>query len=555
MERDRIGREEMVFLPCRATHQIKPRSLRVLENDNLYAIYSPHIKQDIGFLRKWLKTFVISNRAHFEESASEYLQSQGMSLDIWMDAISDGCKGDTLMLYGLSMILDIHTVVHLCNGKIWTTMESPPDDHSDLISKCLIHVAYVGRGLFVELVKREKPLEVIKSKDGLLSYVVGELTVTEQSSFDKILRTGLGTSTTKELLPVDLSVPRNKSTDNKSSENTPIDLTIGLEHKSDNLKQLISSKIVKEPTAIDEQSSVMLNKSTVDQPIPEKSTLSSENKFSYMKILGKKSLKVSLKTLKVTSAMQTVHVTQKLMDNLPTSRYRQNWDIYIPADEGVESDTTLIYWPLSEDSDSDHARLDILTVPPSGATRKMPKFNINWHCLRRRKPRYWFKCKVKDSDSTFSTIRGWNFHHSYVHRKIILKCEICGQKFTSPSAHKSAHVPRTNICTVCNKAFPFKSGLRQHMIVHKKQKRHRCFAGNCNTIYKWASDLNRHVKTHVDRRHQCPDCNYSSREERLFKRHLKKNINVFKYKCMYCTFKTKWPNPFKRHITQCKAKH
>ena len=215
------------------------------------------------------------------------------------------------------------------------------------------------------MVKQEKPLEVIKSKDGLLSYVVGELTVTEQSSFNKILRKGLGTSMTKELLPVDLSVPRNESTDNKSPDNTPIDLTIGLEHKFDNLKQLISSEIVKEPTAIDEHSSAMLDKSIVDQPIPEKPTLSSENKFSYMKILGKKSLKVSLKTFKVTSATQTVHVTQKLMDNLPTSRYRQNWDIYIPADEGVESDTTLIYWPLSEDSDMDRARLDILTIPPS----------------------------------------------------------------------------------------------------------------------------------------------------------------------------------------------
>ena len=144
LEQDQISREEMVSLPCRGTHQIKPQSLWVLENDNLYAIYSPHIKQDIGFLRKWLKTFVISNRAHFEESASDYLQSKGMSLDIWMDAISDGRKGDTLTLYGLSMILDIHTVVHLSNGKIWTTMESPPVDHSDLISKCLIYVAYVG---------------------------------------------------------------------------------------------------------------------------------------------------------------------------------------------------------------------------------------------------------------------------------------------------------------------------------------------------------------------------------------------------------------------------
>ena len=335
-----------------------------------------------------MKTFVISNRAHFEESALDYLQSKGMSLDIWMDAISNGRKGDTLMLYGLSMILDIHTVVHLRNGKIWTTMESPPDDHSDLISKCLIHVAYVGRGLFVELVKREIPLEVIKSKDGVLSYVVGELSVTEQSSFDKILRTGLGTSTSKDLSPVDLSVPHNKSIVNKPSENTPIDLTIGLDHKSDNLEQLISSEIAKEPTVIDEHSSTQLDKSTIGQITPEKT--------SYMKLLGRRSLKVSLKTLEVTSVMQTVHVTQNLMDNLPISRYHQNWDKYIPADEGAESDTTLIYWLLSEDSDSDHVRLDILTVPPSQVTRKRPRFNINWHGLHRRKPRYWFKCKVNE---------------------------------------------------------------------------------------------------------------------------------------------------------------
>ena len=55
MEWDRISREEMVSLSCRATHQIKPQSLQISENGNLYAIYSPHIKQDIGFLPKWLK--------------------------------------------------------------------------------------------------------------------------------------------------------------------------------------------------------------------------------------------------------------------------------------------------------------------------------------------------------------------------------------------------------------------------------------------------------------------------------------------------------------------
>ena len=232
MERDKISREEMVSLPCWATHQIKPRSLRIHENDNLYVIYSPHIKQDIDFLRKWLKTFVISNCAHFEECASEYLQSKGMSLDIWMDALCDGRKGDTLTLYGLSMILDVHTVVHLHNGKIWTTMDSPPDDHADLISKCLIHVAYLGRGLFVELVKHEKLLEVIKSVNGACSYVVGELMIIEQKTFDKTLRTGLGAGINMEDVPVDLSMPHTKLTEDKTVEITPVDLSTTSHHSN-----------------------------------------------------------------------------------------------------------------------------------------------------------------------------------------------------------------------------------------------------------------------------------------------------------------------------------
>ena len=276
----------------------------------------------------------------------------------------------------------------------------------------------------------------------------------------------------------------------------------------------------KELTVFEENVFMQLAKPTTDQSTTERVILHGENKYPYMDILGEMSLKVAVQKYKVISETQTIHITRNLMDNLPTSKYRKGWDTYIPADEGAESDTTLIYWPLSDDSDSDHVRLDPPIVSTSCVSRKKPTFNINWHGLCWRKPKYWFKCKVSMCDSTFSTICGWNFHHSYVHRNIILKCETCGRKFTSPSthcAHKSAHVPRTNICTICNKAFPFKSGLRQHMIVHIKQKHHRCFAGNCKRSYKWASDLNHHVKTHVDRRHQCHDCDYSSREERLFK--------------------------------------
>ena len=284
MERDKISREEMVSLPCWATHQIKPRSLRIPENDNLYAIYSPHIKQDIDFLCKWLKTFVISNRAHFEECASEYLQSKGMSLDIWMDALCDGCKEDTLTLYGLSMILDVHTVVHLCNRKIWTTMDSPPDEHSDLISKCLVHAAYLGQGLFAELVKCDKPLEVIKSDNGARSYVVGELTTVEQKTFDKTLRTGLGACINNENVLVDLSVPHTNLTENKIAEVTPMDLSITSHHKNKQveiqscslkhdsthyLEPSTLSGIAQESMVIDKITSKKIGESTDDQSTSE----------------------------------------------------------------------------------------------------------------------------------------------------------------------------------------------------------------------------------------------------------------------------------------------
>ena len=350
-------------------------------------------------------------------------------------------------------------VIHLCNGKIWTTMDSPPDEHSDLISKCLVHAAYLGSGLFVELVKRDKPLEVIKLDNGVHSYVVGELTIIEQKTFDKTLRTGLGACINNENVPVDLSVPHTNLTENKIAEVTPMDLSITSQHKNKQveiqscglkhdfthyLELSTSSGIVQESMLTDKITSKKIGESTDDQNTSELATLRCKNRHPYMEILGKMSLKVSVQRYKITNKRQTIHITQNLMNNLPSSKYCKGWDIYIPTDEGSESDTTVIYWPLTDESDSEHGKLDIrIPSTTTHISRQKPTFNVNWHGICREKPRYWFKCKVSTCDSTFSTIRGWNFHHSYVHRSIIFKCEICGQKFTSPSAHR-AH---TQECT------------------------------------------------------------------------------------------------------------
>ena len=57
-----------------------------------------------------------------------------MTLEVWLDTIKEGRKGDILSPYGLSLLLDIHTVVHLHNGGIWTTLKTVPNDHDEVIS-------------------------------------------------------------------------------------------------------------------------------------------------------------------------------------------------------------------------------------------------------------------------------------------------------------------------------------------------------------------------------------------------------------------------------------
>ena len=104
-------------------------------------------------------------------------------------------------------------------------MDSRPNDHAELISKCLIHVAYLGCRLFMELVKCDKPLEVIKSVNGACSYVIGELTIVEQEAFDKTLKTGLGVGINRDDAPVDLNMPHTKPKEQKMSEMTPMDLS------------------------------------------------------------------------------------------------------------------------------------------------------------------------------------------------------------------------------------------------------------------------------------------------------------------------------------------
>ena len=55
-------------------------------------------------------------------------------------------------MFTLCALTSRHAMVHLRNGNLWTTVDSPDSyDHDELLSICDIHLAYIGNGQFAEL--------------------------------------------------------------------------------------------------------------------------------------------------------------------------------------------------------------------------------------------------------------------------------------------------------------------------------------------------------------------------------------------------------------------
>ena len=194
----RVLRSEMVELSCRSTHCIKARSTKVHENDNLYELFRKFTNKDVKFMRQWLKLFSISNQQNLEVRARRYLASKGLAFDNWMTSITDGMKGDILVLYTLCMLFDKHAIVHLRHGLVWSTLEDLSQDHYVDLKKCELHLCYVGRGLFVELMERETPLEIVKDTEAVQSLIIGELSTTEEQTIRLIETAGLGIAISKE---------------------------------------------------------------------------------------------------------------------------------------------------------------------------------------------------------------------------------------------------------------------------------------------------------------------------------------------------------------------
>ena len=63
-------------------------------------------------------------------------------------------------------------MIHLHNGNLWTTINTVNSNHDELLSKCEIHLAYIGNGQFYELKPRLSGTTVVSgttTRDGNLT--------------------------------------------------------------------------------------------------------------------------------------------------------------------------------------------------------------------------------------------------------------------------------------------------------------------------------------------------------------------------------------------------
>ena len=523
-ETNKIPKEELEQLCCRATHCIRLKVTTHAENNNLYNISALYAGQDCEFMRRWLKFFMTTVYPRNFEVAGHYcLMPKGLTLDIWVDGIEDGCKGDFLALYSLNLMLDMHTVVHLRNDRLWTTFKDQSLSHDELLRICNFHLVYLGQGLFVELTERIRSLAIVEENADTKSVVIGELTFDEQDTLNKVIYHGLGVG-------IDRSREQICSITHTAGDEISRDVTIKEE------PEVITTQIDYEKLEHEfnlKKFSIRCNRAEVMQYLESRHQLAPGKSMIVKKC--EKSVRVHVHKLNLRT-LTSIKLSPEMLRKLQ-----------VPID--YDSDKTKDYWPLEHST----AFEPILVSEPKKAVKTLKRrirskpskggFNISVHGVKKCKRRTYLSCKVAGCKTKFNSVKAWNAHHRQLHRDTKLKCNLCNKEFKTPSFmrdHTYIHSDKKFKCNLCGRVFAFKSSLQIHCQSHLKARLFKCFAKDCKHEYKWAQDLHRHVQKHLKCVYGCNICDYTTYEKRLIKRHRVKHEETTYYDCANCEFKCKY---------------
>ena len=541
-ETQKIQKEAIEHLCCRLTHCVKLKHVEHEDGDILYNIFAINIGQDCEFFRRWLYHFMVEVfPKNFAGIGSTYFQSKGLSFQQWAAGILGNIKADFFALYGLCLLTDKHVVVHLKDGKIWTSLKNPRDDHDKILEMCQFHLVYLGRNLFVELTKRLNPIQIIESSDDVKVISLGELTFDECATLDKVIQQGLGAGVHR-IPGITVHSKHGSEVIMKQELNEETNI-ISVEKSTGDPKPHCSRDC-----NLEEENQKTKEKDSLPETVGPQETETEKETFILEKpdTMKLKVAKIWIKKLDL-KGKGTVKLSGKNLEDL----------------ECYSSDDTIEYWT----GEPTEFNLEIIEDRPEKIQKlNMPKkrlisgkpskagFRLTTHGVKKRKRRTYVKCIVPGCKEKFPSVKNWNTHHRQYHKGWKLDCKRCQKQFRTPLAmrdHMYIHTDKLFNCSECDKKFAFKSTLQAHKKAHSKVKMHSCFSGGCAKKYKWAQDLHRHIKKHLNIVFHCSVCDYSSHEKRRVKGHFIKHIDIKKYVCKQCNYSCKYRTQWTRHLEKC----
>ncbi|XP_057661571.1 transcription factor E4F1-like isoform X20 [Diorhabda carinulata] len=114
------------------------------------------------------------------------------------------------------------------------------------------------------------------------------------------------------------------------------------------------------------------------------------------------------------------------------------------------------------------------------------------------------------------------FRHIEKGKCYINNCDVCTATFSQNLNfynHYVAEHPDRAICKFCFRTFMYEKNVKEHMLRHLDQFRHRC--EDCNKGFYTVREYRNHYKNrHMGIRHKCSVCGRSFADEYYFKRHI-----------------------------------
>ena len=329
----------------------------------------------------------------------------------------------------------------------------------------------------------------------VISYVTGELTPAEETAYNEVLFTGLGTghgkpSTTGKAQPnastgsaIDLHKDKDE-TKFKSLNPLPLDLSVEIDPKPETplLSLPLDLSFTSVLDMLDTQHKVLnydecaMQDKPLTPSLPVKIKDESTPKMPTTAQL-KSDIRISVKKLDLHEG-QLVKVTQEMLDELPpkkdTAQFNTKDEGQLDIDQDSESlaSTILYSWVdkpvlqvshIPEHYMKPKYKLPDSLMSPKAKSKELAKFSVKMHGIIKCKPKYGFKCSIGSCRQSFPSIKLWNTHHTAAHKKSPLTCSICQRSFQKPSAHRAhcnAHAVHKYVCNTCYKSLAYISALR-----------------------------------------------------------------------------------------------